>query len=206
MLSLRSFRLSPVLAAAFLLCACATTTLRDQWSDPSYRGGPFKKYYVLGVGDDLTNRRIFEDAMVARLVAAGVAAVPSYRDLTESAKATEGQIDAAVRKSGADALLMTRVKGISRELQVSTVMVPGPGPMFGGGWYGMYNAWYPVQQVDQYEIATVETSVFDTSTKALVWTGVTETFNPRTVQKEAPGFADVIVQALTAKGLLPAGK
>jgi hypothetical protein len=203
----QGFRRGIAITASLLVAAgCASTSLRDQWTDPSWRGGPFTRYYVLGIGNDLTNRRIFEDAMVVRLTAAGVQAVPSYRDLPDGAKATEGQIDAAVVKSGADALLMTRLKGVQRETQVSTVMVPGPGPMFGPGWYGMYSAWYPVQEVRQYDVATVETSVFATGTKTLVWTGVTETFNPRSVQQEAGGFADVIVKALAARGLVPAGR
>jgi hypothetical protein len=193
-----------IVAIALLAAGCASTTLRDQWSDTTWRGGPFRKVYVLGIGNDFTNRRVFEDAMVSRLASAGVQAVPSYRELPESAKATEAQIDAAVARSGADALLMTRVRGITREMQVSTVMMPGP--MYGPGWYGMYSAWYPMQQVQQFDIATVETSVFDARNRQLVWTGVTETFNPRSVEKEVGGFADVIVNALGARGLLPAAK
>jgi hypothetical protein len=199
------FRLPVWLCALALFAAgCASTTLRDQWSDPAWRGEPFTRFYVLGIGNDVANRRIFEDAMVARFAAAGVQAVPSYRDLPESARATEAQIDAAVANAGADALLMTRVKGVQRETQVSTVMVPGP--LYGPGWYGWYSTWYAVPEVRQYDIAVVETSVFDARSKALVWTGVTETFNPRSVQQEVPGFADLIARAISARGLLPAGR
>jgi hypothetical protein len=70
----------------------------------------------------------------------------------------------------------------------------------------MYTGWYPVTEVRQYDIATVETTLFDARTKSVVWAGVSETYEPRSVAKEAPGFADVIIKALRERGLLPAGK
>jgi hypothetical protein len=66
--------------------------------------------------------------------------------------------------------------------------------------------WYPVTEVTQYDIAVVETSVFATASKRLVWAGQTETYQPTSVRQDAPGFADVIVKALQARGLLPAAK
>lgn len=200
------FRLSLVMVVALFAAGCASTSLREQWFDPSYRGGPFKVFLVLAVGDGFTGRRVFEDAMVGRLAAGGAQAVPSYRYLPGRGMASEIEIDGAVRQAGADALLMTRARGISQQVQLSTVMVPGPGSAFGPGWYGWYSAWYPMQEVMLYEIAIVETSVFATATGTLVWTGVTETFNPRSAQREAPGFAEVIVTALAVRGLLPAPK
>jgi hypothetical protein len=48
--------------------------------------------------------------------------------------------------------------------------------------------------------------VFDARTRSVVWAGVSETYEPRSVAKEAPGFADLIVRSLRERGLLPAGK
>ena len=61
-------------------------------------------------------------------------------------------------------------------------------------------------EVRQYDIASVETSVFDARNRSLVWAGVSETYEPRSVEKDAPGFADVIIKALRERGLLPAAK
>ncbi len=81
-------------------------------------------------------------------------------------------MEAAVARSGADALMMTRLLGIDTRTNVSTVMVPGPmlGPGFGPGsgprpgWWGGYSGWYAVPQVTQYQVATAETTVFDVKT------------------------------------------
>jgi hypothetical protein len=197
MISRRLFACVAVLA----LAGCASTTIRDAWSDPAYQGGPFARVLVLGVSRDVPERRVFEDTMARRIAATGTQAVPAYQYLPESAKADEPSLDRAVRESGADALLMSRIRSIDRRTSVSTVMAPA----YGYGWYPWYSGWYPVTDVYQYEIAVVETSVFDTRTKRVVWTGVTETYEPTSVERDAPGFADVIAKALAERGLLPKG-
>jgi hypothetical protein len=195
-----------LLAAAWLLAACQTTSIIDSWSDPSYAGGPLGKILVLGVAQDLTFRHVFEDIMVAKLNQVGVQAAPAYRYMTDGAQVPEAQLDTAVMQYGADGVLLTHLKRVDTKTRVSTMMLPGPGPVFGpyGGYYGMYSGWYAVPDVQQYDIATVETSLFATAGKKLVWTGVTETFQPTSVAQDAPGYADVIIKALQSKGLLPA--
>jgi len=195
-----------MVSAALALAACASsTTLRDSWYDTAYRGGAFRKVVVLGVASDGAERRTFEDIAVSRLQAAGVDAVPSYRFLPEDGRVPEGRLDEAVRASGADGVWMSRVRSINRRIDVYQTMVPGSA-MWGPGWYGMYTGWYPMTEVRQYDIALIETSVFDARTRSLVWAGVSETYEPRSVEKDAPGFADVIIKALRERGLLPPGK
>jgi hypothetical protein len=191
-----------IAAAAAALAACASTTIRDTWTDPAWTGGPFRKVLVLGVSRDVPERRVFEDIMAQRIAATGVEAVPAWRYLPESGRADEPTLDRAVRESGADGLVMSRIRSIDRRTSVSTVMVP---VHYGFGWYPWYAGWYPATDVRQYDIAVVETSVFETSTRRVVWTGVSETYEPSSVARDAPGFADVIVRALQRRRVLPGG-
>jgi hypothetical protein len=198
----RLFLVSAVLA----LAACASsTTLRDSWYDTTYGGGVLKRVVVLGVARDEAERRTFEDIAVSRLKAAGVDAVASYHFLPEGGRVPESRLDEAVRASGADALWMSRVRQIDRRTDVYQTMAPGP-MMWGPGWYGVYTGWYPVTEVRQYDVVTVETSIFDTRTKRIVWAGVSETYDPRSVAQEAPAFVDTIAKALRERGLLPPAK
>jgi len=81
----------------------------------------------------------------------------------------------------------------------------GPwGGFYGGGFYG--GGFYAVPDVTQYEVASVETNVYNVATKSLVWAATTQTVNPTTVAKEAPGYADVIIAQLRARNLVPAAK
>jgi hypothetical protein len=198
MISRRTFIAASVLA----LAACASTSLRDSWYDTTYRGAPFRKLLVLGVSNNVSERRTFEDLMATRLAATGIEAMPAYRFLPEGDKVSEAQLDGAMRASGGDGLLMSRVRAIDRRTSVWTSMPPGPA----FGWYGLYSHWYPVTEVRQYDIAMVETSLFAADGKRVVWSGMTETYEPTAVAKDAPGFADVIVKALQQRGLVPGGK
>lgn len=191
------------LTALLLVAGCASTTLQSTWSDPGYSRGPFKRVFVIGLSaKNVTARRVFEDVMAARLQAAGAQAVPAWQYLNNDDQADETALHSVVAKSGADAVLMSRLMGVDTKTSVTTTMVPSPG----FGWYGMYSGWYAVPQVTQYQIATVETTLFDVKTKRLVWTATSETFNPTSVQKEAPGLADAVIKSLQAGGFLPVAK
>ena len=189
--------------AAMVAAGCASTTLQSTWKDPGYSEGPFRKFFVIGLSArDITARRVFEDVMVARLNAAGVQAVPEWQHLRGDGQADEGSVAAAVAGTGADAVLMARLIGIDTRISVTPAVVPGPG----FGWYGGYSGWYAAPQVTQYDIAIVETTLFDTRTKRLVWSATSETVNPASVEKEAPVFADAIIVAMQKGGFLPVPK
>lgn len=79
---------------------------------------------------------------------------------------------------------------------------------YGGGWGpygGMYGpVWYPVTEVNQYDVATVEASLYDVKTQRFVWVATTETFNPNSVAQETAGYADIIIKQLAARGIIAA--
>ena len=69
-------------AVAAVLVACATTTVEGTWTRPGFNGTQISApVLVVGVARDETVRRLFEDAMVARLGTQNVKAIPSYVQL-----------------------------------------------------------------------------------------------------------------------------
>ena len=198
-------RAALIAIAALILAGCASTSLQSAWYDVSYSGGPFRKILVVGVGASLADRRVFEDIFAQQLNAAGTQGIPGYQFLPDDARQNEPGWNQGVASSGGDGLLLVRVLGVDTKTQVSTMMVPGPiyfGP-YGRPWGPQMVA---VPEVTQYDVANVETSLFDVKTKRLVWAGTTQTFNPTTVAKETPGFAKLIIGQLAARGLIAATK
>ena len=192
-------------SAALMVAACVSTSLQSAWYDTSYQGGAFKRILVVGVGSNIANRRVFEDIFSQRLSATGTQGTPGYQFLADEARANEPGWNAGVAQSGADGLLLVRLLGVDTRTQVYTTMMPGPmyGPYY-GSWWGP--SMVAVPQVTQYDIAHVETSLFDVKTKRVVWAGTTQTFNPSTVAEETPGFADLIIGQLAARKLIAAPK
>ncbi len=193
-----------MLFAAALLTACASTTLTDSWFDPTFSGPPFQKWMIVAVGGGPVSVRTLEDTMTAKLRARGVQAVQGYTLLPDGA-ATQQQLDAAAAQSGADALMFIHLRRVETRTQVSTTMVPAG---FGGGfgWWGPYGGWVAVPDVSTYQIAMVETMVYKVAGQQLVWSGVTQTFDPRSASQEAPGFSELILNSLATRGLVPPAK
>jgi hypothetical protein len=204
-------RLPAAVAAAFVLAACQTTSIQSAWYDTSYRGGPFKKFVVIASDGTTADTRVFEDIFVQKLQAAGVQAVPGYATVPPDARRQEATFAPAVAATGADGVVLVRLLRVDTKTLVSTVMMPGPmvgpwggfyGPGFyGGGFYG--GGFYAVPDVTQYDVASVETNVYNVATKSRVWAATTQTVNPTTVAQEAPGFVDIIIAQLRARNLLP---
>ncbi len=194
-------RIMATALAMLALVGCAATTLRDSWIDPDFRGGPFRKVLVVAVHPNATESRVFEDLFAQQVSTTGAQAIAGWRAIPQDAKVEEQVWNAAVEASGADALVLVRLLRIDRRTSVTTTVVPS-GPVWGYGW-GYYNAWVAVPEVRQYDIATVETRVFDVRSRKLVWSGMTETFEPTSVTKETPGFARVILAELARRGLVP---
>jgi hypothetical protein len=198
---MRALRILPLWLVAALAAACASTTIVDSWSDPNYRGGPFKRIVVVGVSQNQVARRTFEDIFSGKLRAAGVEAIPSYQ-VVPDAPGGGAALDAAAQKAGADGLLMVHLVRVDRQTRV----VPSYSPGFYPSYYGYYQAWVAYPEVQTYDIATVEANLFSVASKQLVWGGTTETFNPQGVSRESAGFADVVIKALAKQGLVPGTK
>ncbi|MFO1323741.1 MAG: hypothetical protein U1F15_06725 [Burkholderiales bacterium] len=198
------------LAAAVLLAACQSTSIQSAWYDTSYKGGPLTKVVVIASDGTTADSRVFEDIFVSKLNAAGVQAIPGYTTVPADARRAEGPFAAAVAATGANGVVLVRLLRVDTKTQVSTVMMPGPmvGPW--GGFYGgpgfYAGGFYPVPEVTQYDVASVETNVYYVPTKTLIWAATTQTVNPTTVAQEAPGYADIIIGQLRARGLVPPAK
>jgi hypothetical protein len=180
------------IGAILTIASCASTTLTTTWVDPSYGAGPVKKVFVMALSArDVTRRRVFEDIMVGKLHSAGVQAVPAYQVSQGAEMADEPTLQAAVEQSGSDTLMMSRLLSINTQVT---------GVSDGYGWYGAYSGWYGYPEVTT--TARVETSLYNVATKKVVWTAVSETVNPGSVQDEAPGLADAVIKDLRSKGLI----
>ena len=72
-----------------------------------------------------------------------------------------------------------------------------------GAWGGTaHTTMIPVQTVSQYELATVETKLFEVRSHQLVWAATTSTFNPRSAAREAPAFTGLIVGQLAERSII----
>jgi hypothetical protein len=198
----------PALAAAAFLAACASTTIVDQWQSADFKGGPFKRILVVGITKEATVRRIFEDEFVGQLRARGTGAVASYTLIPDDGQVERPRLERAVKESGGDAVLITRVVKVEHRTQVvpGTPAFPGFGRdiygIYGTGWGGVWTGYASPPAVFQYDEVKVETKLFDARTETLVWAAQSDVFAPTDARKDSADFAARIIGALAARKLI----
>ncbi len=199
------------LGAALLLGACAApTVMNTQWANPQFVGKPpLRSIMVLGITKDPTNRRVFEDQMVAQLATRGVQAVPSYRFAPDAGAVEQVKLEQAVKQAGVAGVLLSRVVNVSEQVHVSPGMVMGPPMGYGcGGFYdyygGMWATSYAVPpQVYTTQHVAADTRLFETQNFTLVWSATTTTTpGGGSVESLLQQFSQLIVAALAKDGLV----
>jgi hypothetical protein len=179
-----------VLAA--LAAACSSTMLRDSWRDPQFAGPPLRSVLVIGVARSQHHRRIFEDGFTQALRSQEIAGTASYPLLPEEGALGNARIKQAVAQAGADAVLVTRVLRISRNVTVNPGYVA---PGYAMGFYGWYaTTWTAVPpSVDQSDVLTIESTLWDMRQEKAVWSGTSESTDPKDVSVLTGALARVLI-------------
>lgn len=181
--------LSLLWLVAALVASCVTTHLKDSWKDPQFSDAPFRKVLVIGVSRSDANRRLFEDGFVQALRTSGTEASASYSLLPEEGPLPKERIKQAVAKTGADSVLVTRVLRVQRKVDVSPGYV-GPGPGF-YGWYGA--TWAAAPEIHAYDVMTIESTLWDIKREQAVWSGISESIDPKDVTKVTRELAEALI-------------
>ncbi|RAO77127.1 DUF4136 domain-containing protein [Dyella jiangningensis] len=185
-----------VIAVSVVLCACSTVSVTNQWRDPSWAGPPASNVVVVGISRSDTMRRVFEDTFAQQLQAAGVQAAASYTQIPPGNGGSVRLRD-LVKGTGAQAVLVTRVERVQQKVNVTP-----SGPYYGGfyGWYG--GAWASTPDIHQYEVVTLETSVWDARSEKLIWTVTTENVATSDIPKTSTQLAQTLIPKMKADGVL----
>lgn len=209
------------IAAAIVLWACATTatSLDAQWVNPDYAGKrAIRNVMVMSAVRGSTNRRLFEDRMVAALAAAGVKAVQSYTLIPEDGPISEERLRRAVAQAGVTHAMVTRIINVSTQVNVSPGMVMGPawGPGWGwsggwgpgwGGFAGYYNTMWATTttppQITTTQNVHADTRVFDAQNAAVLWSAATTTATGyNSIPQLIDQFVQLIVGTMTKDGVI----
>jgi hypothetical protein len=183
----RSMRSALVVAAAVTAAACASTSFRSSWKNPTAEAGNFKgqKVAALVVSKEEGVRYGAEDALARELTARGIVGIAAYTLIPKELIQDKEKAKEFLEKANVAGVVAMRVVGQDKEISSS------PGGYWGGpayatfwgagyygwGWGGVYSPGY--LQTDT--IVIVETLVYSLPQNKLVWAGQSETTNPSKV-------------------------
>lgn len=214
--------LSLLLLAALGPISCGTeTNLESQWELPNLKSKPFAKVAVIAVLKNKDAVDGFESTVVSDFNKRGVQAVPGFSFLGGKKKMTKEEMEKLVNDTGADGVLIFKELAVDKShhyVPPTTYVVPdGFGDWWDDDYWGYYNPypwgywgyWYPATQVvttpGYWKTAVayrVETSLYRVSDNKLIWTGISETYNPETRADMASSIANVVFRTLEKDDLI----
>jgi hypothetical protein len=204
-------------AAVLMMSACASgppkppthifeTTFRDPDARPMQVRGA--KVVAAVMVRDVPARKRAEDALAAEITRLGGQGVPMYSISLTNAPDKEGESKtrAAVEAAGATGLVVMRPVDVNHRSRATQTIASND--MYGGYWGGYYGVGWgdpwtdksPDVQTDI--VVTVETFVFSLPQNKLVWSGTSETTNPKNAEKLTQQLAHDTVRELQSQGLL----
>lgn len=194
-----------ILAAVYLsfTASCASTSVKTVWKDQNYQGGKIKNVFVIGVAKNPTIRRLFEDTFVEQLKAQGVDGFASYKAIPSEGKLDEATVKSKIKGMGVDAVLVTRLVDATKQRVYAQPAYSPRG--YYGGWHGYYSRSYAVPYPDnyyEYEVASLETKLYETKTEKMIWSGLTETYIEEKNEEVIKSFIKVIIKSLSDSELI----
>lgn len=174
------------------LTGCSSLKVVDTWHKPALQG-QYKKIMILGIGNDETKRKLFENIVVDQLQQHMVTAVASHTILPDLDKTNRDGVVAAVHAARCDAVLTTRVLAIGD----STVSHQGANASVGY----VYGA-SPMTTYGDFLKATLQASLYDAKSEELVWSATVKTFDADRQAKVSRELGAFFFETLRRDGLL----
>jgi hypothetical protein len=205
-----------IILAALLLAVLGSafgksSKLVMSWKNPAFaQGKKFDRVLALGLSDKTEIRADFEDALAAQLRQIGLTAIPGNAILLrpESTKLDLDYLKTQIRENKIDAVVVSRLIKVEKNV----TYIPGgpsvsPFPYY-NTFYGYYRVVYPVVYTPDYlreeKKVRIETNLYSTASPdgELVWTGITDTFNPSNIDKTINGLVKLVVKQMKSEGVL----
>ena len=201
------------IATVLLVVALApgqSSKLAMSWKNPAYTGGKkFHRVLALGLSHKTNIRADFEDALAAQLATRGLEAIPGNTILLrpEDAEIDLDYIKGQIRDHTIDAVVVSRLIKVENTVTYIPGHAYSPYPYY-NTFYGYYGAVYPVVYSPGYmkeeKKVRIETNLYAISSQEgeLVWTGVTDTFNPSNLDKAIKKLVKLVVRRMHSEGVL----
>lgn len=197
-----------------LLSACSSTRFVDSWKNQEITSFEPKKVLVVGITDNLTARKIFEEKLKNAFILRNIYAVESMAVLDDgftNTKKSEEEINEMIKKiaeDGFDTVVITSVKGVDERVSYHTEYYPTIGyrwSRFGRYYYWYQDIYYRPDYYDSYKVYNVETVIYNINeddTKSLVWVGALNLVDPHSITSAVNDYVEKIIKQLERENLI----
>jgi hypothetical protein len=188
-----------------LLTSCSSTTIVNSWKDPNTKihSNQWNKILVVAMLKNETESRKAEDEMVTYLKGKGTT---SYTYLERNkANFDDEELRKKMRIDGYNAAITMRLIDVDKE----KVYVPGQSYLY-PSYYKSFGRYYhrnwAFYTSPGYYVVTkkflIETILYSINEDKIIWSGITETYNPNGVSKLTSEIACTIHKKMIAEGFI----
>lgn len=193
--------MSLTIALAF---GCSSTRIVDSWRAPNLTASDleFEHVVAIAITENRSRGRMAEDALARAATRTRVS--PAYTLLNDEDRRNVDRMRLLLTAAGVDGAIVVRLLGAEDK----QTYVPGRAYNYGpGGFYGYYGRVGPVIYEPGYvrtdTTVTIETSLHDVASGQMLWTAVSESMNPSSVEKLMTEVAGAAGKELRRNGLVP---
>lgn len=201
--------LATFVCLALTLGVAKSTKLIASWKNPQFSGGHFKKVLVIGMSANPARRADFEDALATSLARPDVEIIPGNSILLrpDASPLNLDYLRLQIRDFKIDAVVVSRLVSIKDSVTYVPPDVAFPYAYY-NSFFGYYGAVSPLVYSPGYLIeektVRIETNVYAVTPPdgQLIWTGTSDTFNPKNAQKVISGVVKLVTEELNKQGIL----
>ena len=204
---------SILIISLLVLTACSSIKFIDSWRNLDITFFKPQKLLVVGMTDNLTARKVFEEelknAFSNRNIYAEESTIVFDKTFTKSKK-SEVEIDDMIQNiadEGFDAVIISAVKGVSeqRSYPSNYYSVNYRWPHFGHYYFRFQDVYYNPGYYGSYKVYNVETSIYNLNEdngKSLVWVGSLNLVNPQAISTTVKEYVAKIIKQLEHENLI----
>ncbi|MCU0364395.1 MAG: hypothetical protein MUE93_01820 [Ignavibacteriaceae bacterium] len=190
----------------FISCSSTKTNIIGEWQDDTYKKGNIEKVLVLGIvnKEKPLLRRKFEDGMAKAFNDGGIYATPSMDKMPYDVAIDSASFEKYFKDLDVDAVVVSRLVAVdaSRDYTAGYLYTIPFNSYY--GFYGYYYAGVTMANstgyLSQDVVVVLETNIYETTNKKLIWSGVSETVQPDKASDVINSFSDLLVSKLKGQG------
>lgn len=183
--------------------ALGKSKLIASWRNPQHPSEKFKRVLVIGMSARPGPRADFEDSLSESLAKPGVEIVAGNTILLrpDASPLNLDYLRTQIREHKIDGLIVSRLVSIRESVTYIPPDFVAAHPYY-NSFYGYYSSLYPVVYSPGYLLqdkkVRIETNVYaiSGSDSELIWTGTSDTFNPKNAQKVIKETVKLVAEEL----------
>lgn len=194
-----------LLATSFTAVLLAAPKFTSTWKSMDAYGESFKgkKVAAMVISNDDSLRVSGEEALSRELTARGMEGLTTYRIAPKEELKDADHARPWFERKGVEGVVAVRPVSAGKEVTYTPAMWTNPyyGSFWGYYGYGWGNTYTP-GSVSEDTVIVVETLIFSVPKDKLLWAGVSETRNPKNLQKFVEDLVKGAAKMMKKQGLI----